>query len=105
MVGRANSGRQTHGRRLSAAFAVVAITAGLVVFAPALPRAYAAFQGQPWQTNFEIEPFGSANTVVNGPTPPAGGAGVDWDNAAQHLQDFANPTEPCTGSDPNIITG
>ncbi len=52
-------------------------------------------------TNFEID----ANQVVNGPSPPSGGAGIDWANAASFLQDVAQPTEPCTGNDPSVVTG
>ena len=73
---------------------------------PAERRLRAAFPGQPWQTNFEIEPFPTANTTVQGPTPPAGGAGIDWDNAASFIQDFGNPTEACgPGVDPTTISG
>ena len=68
----------------------------------------AAFTGQPWQTNFEIEttPFGTANTTIQGPTPPAGGAGVDWDNADEYLQDYGEPLDFCgNGIDPTAISG
>ena len=67
-----------------------------------LASAQAAFPGTPWETNFEID----GNTVVDGPTPPAGGAGVDWDNGDGFLQDFGDPLDVCGNvTDPTSVGG
>ena len=73
----------------------------MLVTVPGEQPAGAAFPGQPWQTNFEID----GNQVVNGPSPPSSGAGIDWANGASLLQNFATPTEACTGTDPTTLTG
>jgi hypothetical protein len=94
-------GRRPVRRDLFCVTALLVITAGLVTVPGLVRPADAAFPGQPWQTNFEID----GNEVVNGPSPPSGGAGVDWANAASFLQDFGNVTEACTGTDPTTISG
>jgi hypothetical protein len=71
----------------------------VLVEIPNIPKAHAALGGL---TNFEID----GNQVVNGPSPPSGGAGIDWANAAQFLQNVAQPTDFCgNGIDPTTVTG
>src|SRR4051812_42326965 len=97
MAVQAASPRGVRGRRLVGAIAVPIVAAALVTVSAA-PDAHAALNNL---TNFEID----ANTVVNGPSPPSGGSGVDWANATSFLQDVGTPTEACTGVDPTILTG
>src|SRR5437763_3226814 len=85
------------GRRVAGAFALVLVISVLVEI-PNQPAAHAPVTGL---TNFEID----ANRVVNGPSPPSGGAGIDWANAASFLRDVGQPTEPCSGTDPTTVTG
>src|SRR4051812_34259413 len=91
------SGSNVTSRRLAGALALLLVLTALVEI-PNQPAANAALSGL---TNFEID----ANQVVNGPTPPSGGAGVDWANASLFLQDASQPTEPCTGVDPTRVIG
>ncbi len=79
------------------AFALLLVVSVLVEI-PKQPDAHAALGGL---TNFEID----ANQAVNGPTPPSGGAGIDWANAASFLQDAAQPIEACINPDPSAVTG
>jgi hypothetical protein len=89
------NGSPLRGRRLVGAIAAV-VAASVLVGIPAEPRAHAALNGL---TNFEID----GNQVVNGPSPPSGGAGIDWANAQLFLQDVGKPTEPC-GVNPDPTT-
>src|SRR5262245_26806404 len=90
-------------RVLGAGTAVLAIAASTAVVVPITEQAAdAAFPGQPFQTNFEID----GNTVVNGNVPPSAGSGVDWANASSWLQDTSQPTEFCgNGVDPTTVSG
>jgi len=70
-------------RRLTGLFALLLVLSVLVEI-PNQPAANAALGGL---TNFEID----ANQVVDGPTPPSAGAGIDWANATSFLQDVGTP--------------
>jgi fimbrial isopeptide formation D2 family protein len=100
MAGPSISSRGPHlgGRRLVGVIAAL-LFASVLVGIPAEPAAHAALGGL---TNFEID----GNTVVNGPSPPSGGAGIDWANASSFLQDVNQPMDPCGANpDPTTVTG
>src|SRR5262249_16864539 len=99
MTGRCTSSRGPHlgGRRTIGAFAAL-LFATVLVGIPTEPAAHAALSGL---TNFEID----GNLSVEGPSPPSGGAGIDWVNAAAFLQNVAQPLDsvPC-GTNPDTTT-
>jgi hypothetical protein len=90
------NGLRPKGRRLVGVTAAL-LFASILVGIPSEPAAHAAIGGL---TNFEID----GNQVVNGPSPPSGGAGIDWANATSFLQNVGQPTEPCgVNPDPTAL--